>query len=93
MMKGYKAVLFAPDGDYVTDFSSKTKEEVIEKLSNKGSRWFFYPFEGVVIDRGSNIANQRLVDAAFPIEFLNGKAIKTVRKIIAGKDWEGYFME
>jgi len=34
----YKAILFSLDGDFITDFESETREEVIEKLSNKGSR-------------------------------------------------------
>ena len=44
----YCALLVAPDGDYVTDYYADTKEEVIEQLKDRGSRWFFYPFEFVI---------------------------------------------
>lgn len=82
-MQKYKAVLFAVDGDWVTDFPGNTKEEVIEQLANKGSRWYFYPLEGVILDKGGiTTATQRLIDAAPPIEFLKGKAIRTVRKYL-----------
>lgn len=47
-MEGYKAILFAPDGDWVTDCPGDTIEEVIEQLENLGSRWFFYPFQGII---------------------------------------------
>lgn len=40
---GYKAVLFAPDGEWVTDYFSPTKDDVWEKVANMGSRWIFYP--------------------------------------------------
>lgn len=82
-MQKYKAVLFALDGDWTVDYPGSTKEEVKEQLANKGSRWYFYPLEGVILDKGGlTTQNQRLVDAAPPIEFLKGKAIKTVRKYL-----------
>lgn len=82
-MQKYKAVLFALDGDWVVDCSGSTKEEVRERLANKGSRWYFYPLEGIILDKGGlTNRDQRLVDAAPPIEFLKGKAIKTVKKYL-----------
>jgi len=80
MMVGYRAVLFAPDGDWVTDFSADTKEEVINQLADKGSRWIFYPFEGIITDRGKlTTSRQRLVDIApnLPRELV-GRHISTV---------------
>ncbi len=35
------ALLVAPDGDYVTDYYADTKEEVLEQLKDRGSRWSF----------------------------------------------------
>jgi len=90
--KGYKAILFAPDGEWVTDFRAETKDEVIEKLSNRGSYWFFYPFEAVILDKGGlTTAQQRLVDSAMPIESLKGKSIKAASRLISEINWEGYF--
>lgn len=44
----YIALLFAPDGDFTTDFRSETKDEVLNKLSDMGSKWLFYPFITVI---------------------------------------------
>ena len=81
-MVKYKAILFAVDGDWVTDCKGNTKEEVIEQLANKGSRWFFYPFEGIIRDYGITTSNQRVVDMAPPLEYLAGKSIRTLKRII-----------
>jgi len=82
-MTGYKAILFAADGDWVTDFKRDTKDEVKEALANRGSRWCFYPFEGVILDKASfTTSSQRVVDMPPPFEHLAGKAIRTVRKYI-----------
>lgn len=82
-MERYVGILFAPDGDWVTDFGGNTKEGVINQLADRGSRWFFYPFEGVI--RNRNIINprhQRVVDMAEPLKHLTGKTIRTVRKYL-----------
>ena len=82
-MAGYKAVLFALDGDYVTDYPSKTKEEVQEKLADRGSRWFFYPLEAIITDRGwSSIKNQRVVETWEPLDCMVGKSIKSTAQFI-----------
>jgi len=82
-MIGYKAILFAPDGDWVTDFKKDTKDEVKNALANRGSMWYFYPFEGVILDKSSvTTSSQRVVDMPPPFEHLAGKAIRTVRKYI-----------
>ena len=60
-----KAVLFAPDGDWVTDYKGNTKEDVIDQLANRGSLWYFYPFEGIILNRGGvTTPRQRLVSLA-----------------------------
>jgi hypothetical protein len=80
----YKAVLFAPDGDWVTDFREcKTIEEVQENLCDMGSRWYFYPFHAVIRDNGALTTNrQRLVDVAYPFAEQKGIAIKTFAKFL-----------
>jgi len=81
-MKRYKAVLFAPDGDWVIDFEDDTISGVIEQLANKGSLWYFYPFEGIILDKGRlTNRDQRLVDVAPNIpRQLVGKSIRTMSK-------------
>jgi hypothetical protein len=73
----YQATLFAPDGDYVTDFQDKDKKsEVWEKVQNMGSRWIFYPIVFVTTDK-------TIVDTPEGLEQLKGKRISTVKKILA----------
>lgn len=83
-MRKYKAVLFAPDGDWVVDFRGcETIEEVQDKLCNMGSRWIFYPFHAVIVDRGAlTTRTQRLVDVAHPFEEYKGCTIKTFKKML-----------
>jgi hypothetical protein len=74
-----KAILFSLDGDYVTDFESKTKEEVIEKLTDRGSRWYFYPIEGIInASRCKDFLRKRVIMEWMPE--LNGKTVKTISK-------------
>lgn len=84
-MPTYKAVLFAPDGDWTTDYAeSATIEEVEEKLADQGSRWYFYPFHGVIRDNGSLTRNtQRLVSAAYPFEDMQGRSIRAFGRMLA----------
>jgi len=79
MEKGkYKAILFAPDGDYTTYFRDRdTIEDVWKEIENMGSRWVFYPICCVGTDK-------TIVDVPYGgFEYLKGKRIKTVKKIIA----------
>lgn len=82
----YKAALFAPDGDWVTDYrGSETIEDVQLKLADQGSRWFFYPFHVVIRDRGgTTTGTQRIIDAAWPFDHMKGKSLNTFAKKIAG---------
>ena len=81
-MKTYKAILFALDGDWVTDYFGKTKDEVLEKLASRGSRWFFYPLEGIILDKGiATTSKQRVIFMnSLSLRFLSGKSIKSVCK-------------
>jgi hypothetical protein len=77
----YKAFLFHPEGDYVTDFEDRnTKEEVWKEVENMGSRWIFYPIALVGTDK-------RIVDTPEGLEFLKGKGIKKVREFLS-KEWK-----
>lgn len=70
-MKNYKAILFHPEGDYVTDFQRESKDEIWHELEEMGSRWIFYPISLIGTDK-------TIVDAPQGLEFLIGKRIKTV---------------
>ena len=76
----YQALLVAPDGEYVFDYRAKTVEEVIEQLCNRGSKWFFYPFEFVV--KCPAKARSRIVSS--PVSSLEGKSVAKI--IMAFKD-------
>jgi len=78
-MKQYKAILFHPEGDFVTDFNGeKTIPDVWECISNMGSRWIFYPLPFVATEK-------TIVDTPEGMEFLIGKRIKTVKKYLSDK--------
>ena len=67
----YHAILFHPEGDFVTDFHRGDKQEVWEEISGMGSRWIFYPIPFVATDK-------TIVDTPEGLEFLKNKKIKTV---------------
>lgn len=70
----YQAVLFAPDGAFVTDFRDKEdKQEVWEEIAEMGSRWIFYPIPFVATDK-------TIIDTPEGMEYLKGKRIKTAVK-------------
>jgi hypothetical protein len=83
----YRALLVAPDGDFVTDYTCETVNEVEEMLANQGSRWYFYPFHAVISWNprpvGTWMENYRLISCAWPFEDYKGKAVKTFCKMIA----------
>jgi len=73
----YKALLFHPEGDYVTDFRDrKTIQEVWNEVAEMGSRWIFYPIAFVATDK-------TIVDIAdnYP-DWWKGKRITTVQKYL-----------
>ena len=79
-MKNYKAILFHPEGDFVTDFQRESIQEVWEEISEMGSRWIFYPIPFVCTDK-------TIVDCPDCLEHLKGKRIKTVQAHIKNQ-WE-----
>ena len=66
----YQALLVSYDGDYVTDFEGKTINEVLEQLVNRGSYWWFFPFEFIIKNPLKNL-NGRIIDA--PIKVFKNK--------------------
>lgn len=80
-MPRYKAVLFTPDGDWVTDYRFDTIEEVQDALADRGSTWFFYPFEGVIRDNGNFTSKrQKIVDMAPPYVDFKGRTIAALSR-------------
>lgn len=75
----YKAVLFSPDGEFVTDHRGReTVGDVWEAINDQGSKWFFYPV--------CFVATEKTIKAAPEgFERLQGKRIKTVRKLFAAE--------
>ena len=74
-MKTYKAILFHPEGDFVTDFQRDSIEDVWREIENMGSRWIFYPIVFVATEK-------TIVDCPEGLEHLKRKRIKTVKKHI-----------
>lgn len=82
MKRTYKAVLFHPEGDHVTDFEQrKNIDQVWDELNNMGSRWFFYPLYFVASNKN------RIVDTPEGMEFLKYKSVQTVRNYLAER-WQ-----
>ena len=72
----YQAVLFHPEGDYVSDFHySDTKQQVWDSICDMGSRWILYPIPFVTTEK-------TVVDAPDGLEWMKGKRIKTVAKYL-----------
>jgi len=82
-MATYKAVLFSVDGDYVTDFPRETIGQVREALADRGSRWYFFPYEGVIRgDTSTILLRRKLVDVAPELEEFKGCYVKTVARVL-----------
>jgi len=80
-MNNYKAILFHPQGDFVTDFTDRNdKQDVWNEVAEMGSRWIFYPIPFVATDK-------TIVDCPEGLEFLKGKRIKSVIKFFK-ETWE-----
>ena len=83
----YKAILFSPDGDWVTDCKGLTKEEVWDKVANLGSRWFFYPIPAIIRDYGGcTLSSQRICEVYTEYDssmaWMKGKSIKTISQTL-----------
>lgn len=79
-MKTYQALLVAPDGDYVTDYEAPTIRDVEEILANQGSRWYFYPYEFVILREGSktDILNRKIRSTTDEFQYLKGMSVRKV---------------
>ncbi len=76
----YQAILFSPDGEHVTDFQDKnTVQDVWEEIADMGSRWIFYPIAFVG-------TNKTISDTPEGLEYMKGKRIETVKKILQNAD-------
>lgn len=84
-MKGYRAALFAPDGEYVTDYAEPTVDAVWDRVENGGSRWYFYPLPVIVTDRPHGMIGetQRIVDAPEALAIVKGRTLRTFGRILA----------
>lgn len=71
----YQAVLFAPDGHYVTDAHHDTIEEVQNEINDMGSRWIFFPIAFVATEN-------TIVGTPDNLEYLKRKRITTVVKLL-----------
>lgn len=88
-----KAVLFSPDGYWVTDCRGETVEDVFQALNNLGSKWFFYPYSHFIIrDNGAlTKGTQRIVAAHEPFEEFQGRTINTVSRFLSEQDQEFHY--
>lgn len=84
MKQLYKAILFSLDGDdTITDFrGSDSVDSVIEKLSDMGSKWIFYPYAIVVTDDGRLDYRKRALSVPDILGCLKGKTVKTIKNVI-----------
>ena len=90
-MSGYQAVLMAPDGDYVTDHRGDTVEEVEEAIADQGSRWFFYPFAGIV--EGGGVSDDARMIRVFGLWDDNIHFDATGLDGITLAEWRGLVMD
>ena len=77
-MKKYKALMFAEDGEYITDYEGNTVNEVWKAADEGGSRWFFYPLR-FVVRSGRVTDNTRVVDTPELFSHYKGKTVKTIK--------------
>jgi hypothetical protein len=86
MTTRYHAVLFAPDGDYVTDYDRNTVEEVWEAINDQGSRWIFYPIPFVIRNHRTTWDASIVSCPDLPNDmllWLRGRAVKTIARMLA----------
>jgi hypothetical protein len=77
----YQAILFAAEGDHVTDYHGcETIEQVWDLVNDQGSRWYFYPLPFVITDSGNVSDAQRIVGTPDGFEDYHGRTIGTVRR-------------
>jgi hypothetical protein len=77
--KTYKAVLFHPEGDYVTDFKGEYENQetacsdIWDKIADMGSKWIFYPIPVIVCDTTA-------VDVISGMEAFEGMDVQSISK-------------
>ena len=89
-MTGYQSIQFAfDDGDYICDYHEATVDEVVDRICDQGSRWFFYPIP-FVITGGSRswrsraeTQRKRIVWACDGYEWMVGLTVATVQHDLA----------
>jgi hypothetical protein len=82
----YKAILFHPEGDFVTDFPRKNVDDVWHEIAEMGSRWIFYPIPFVGTDK-------TIVDVSDDApQWWKGKRIKTIQKYLK-QTWKEHAQE
>jgi hypothetical protein len=75
-MKKYRATLFHPEGDFISDFHRDTIDEVWDAISDAGSKWFFYPIPFVT-------TKTSIVSLPFACpDWMKRKHIKTIQKYL-----------
>jgi glycine/D-amino acid oxidase-like deaminating enzyme len=83
-VSSYKAALFAPDGEWVTDYRGDTVEAVWDQLEDRGSRWYFYPYPVVIVDHGGvTTTTQRIVSTGEGYESAKGRTLRTFGQWLA----------
>ena len=98
MQTKYQALFVAPDGDYVIDYKRGTIQEVIDMMGDRGSRWYFYPFEFVIIADSKNYRThsetlrKRIVDHPYEGHDFKGRTVNTVLNRIRKGELD-YLME
>ena len=81
-MHKYQAILLTLDAlDHQFDYSGDTIEACWRNYNNAGSKWIFYPIP-LIIKYPRKNDNQRIVEACYGLEHLQGKSIKTAKRWI-----------
>ena len=97
-MSKYQALLVAFDGDYQIDYKRETIEEVQNALADRGSRWYFYPFEFVITGDSKNYKShsetlrKRIVDHPYEGHNFQGRTVSTILNRIREGELD-YLME
>lgn len=83
-MPKFTAVLFATDGERVTDFERDTIEEVNNAINDMGSRWIFYPICCVAElnqTDGRNSLSHKLVSIPLELKVFGIETGMTIREV------------
>lgn len=78
----YKAILFAPDGEFVTDYEAGSIAEVWQRIEDGGSRWYFYPFPFVITADERLLERKRILASPHGLEMCTGRTVRKVQRFI-----------